>query len=159
MTTADFDTFGNPPYLNSNEQNLLLNALKSNKDANTASADATLNPDLTQLNADAGFFDPAMLDNDLTNNFTWDLDTELEGLRDDEAGPSSHSADGDDASPDSQSDSKRKEHPDDDDDDDESPGGKRRESEGKIAKKPGRKPLTSEPTSVSTCKRQIRRQH
>jgi len=35
------------------------------------------------------------------------------------------------------------------DDDDEDGGGKRREGEDKQAKKPGRKPLTSEPTSVS----------
>lgn len=33
-------------------------------------------------------------------------------------------------------------------DDDEEGGGKRREGEDKLAKKPGRKPLTSEPTSV-----------
>ena len=35
-------------------------------------------------------------------------------------------------------------------DEDEEGGGKRRESEDKAAKKPGRKPLMSEPTSVST---------
>lgn len=34
-------------------------------------------------------------------------------------------------------------------DDDDEGGGKRREGEDKTAKKPGRKPLTSEPTSVS----------
>jgi hypothetical protein len=40
----------------------------------------------------------------------------------------------------------------DDDDDDEEGGGKRREGEDKQAKKPGRKPLTSEPTTVGfTC--------
>jgi len=43
----------------------------------------------------------------------------------------------------------KRSHPDDDEDDDEG-GGKRRESDGKTSKKPGRKPLTSEPTSVST---------
>ena len=43
-------------------------------------------------------------------------------------------------------DSKRK-SPDDDGDEDEG-GGKRREGEDKQAKKPGRKPLTSEPTTV-----------
>lgn len=42
---------------------------------------------------------------------------------------------------------KRKSVDDKDDDDDEG-GGKRRESEGGTAKKPGRKPLTAEPTSV-----------
>jgi AP-1-like factor len=43
--------------------------------------------------------------------------------------------------------SKRK-SPDDDDADDDEGGGKRREGEDKQAKKPGRKPLTSEPTTV-----------
>jgi AP-1-like factor len=45
--------------------------------------------------------------------------------------------------------SDKRAHPD-DEDDDESPGNgsKRRESSDKIPKKPGRKPLTSEPTSV-----------
>lgn len=39
------------------------------------------------------------------------------------------------------------------DDDDEEGGGKRREGEDKQVKKPGRKPLTSEPTSVSSVDR------
>lgn len=43
----------------------------------------------------------------------------------------------------------KRSHPDDDGDDEEG-GGKRREGEEKTSKKPGRKPLTSEPTSVST---------
>jgi len=41
----------------------------------------------------------------------------------------------------------KRSHPDDDDDNDEG-GGKRREGDEKQSKKPGRKPLTSEPTSV-----------
>lgn len=41
----------------------------------------------------------------------------------------------------------KRSHPDDDDDDDENGGAKRRESEEKVAKKPGRKPLTTEPSS------------
>lgn len=45
-------------------------------------------------------------------------------------------------SPDSESPEKRS-HP----DDEENPGAKRRESEEKVAKKPGRKPLTTEPSS------------
>jgi AP-1-like factor len=40
----------------------------------------------------------------------------------------------------------KRSHPDDDDEDEG--GGKRRESDEKSSKKPGRKPLTSEPTSV-----------
>lgn len=43
----------------------------------------------------------------------------------------------------------KRSHPDDDGDDEEG-GGKRREGDDKSSKKPGRKPLTSEPTSVST---------
>lgn len=38
-----------------------------------------------------------------------------------------------------------------DDGEDEEGGGKRREGEEKTGKKPGRKPLTSEPTSVRQC--------
>lgn len=56
------------------------------------------------------------------------------------------SSDGDAA--DAESHDKRS-HPD-DDGDEEDGGGKRREGEDKSSKKPGRKPLTSEPTSVST---------
>lgn len=40
----------------------------------------------------------------------------------------------------------KRSHP---DDDEEENGAKRRESEDKVSKKPGRKPLTTEPTSVS----------
>jgi len=42
----------------------------------------------------------------------------------------------------------KRSHPEDDGDDEEG-GGKRREGDEKSSKKPGRKPLTSEPTSVS----------
>ncbi|KAI0103033.1 PAP1-domain-containing protein [Nemania sp. FL0031] len=50
------------------------------------------------------------------------------------------------SSPDNESSDKRS-HPDEDDDDEVEGGAKRRESEGKVAKKPGRKPLTNEPSS------------
>lgn len=43
----------------------------------------------------------------------------------------------------------KRSHPDDEDDDKEEGSAKRRESEGKVPKKPGRKPLTNEPSSVS----------
>ncbi|KAK0629169.1 transcription factor PAP1-domain-containing protein [Bombardia bombarda] len=49
-------------------------------------------------------------------------------------------------SPESDSPDKRS-HPDDDDDEEENGGAKRREGEDKVAKKPGRKPLTTEPSS------------
>ncbi|KAI1443810.1 PAP1-domain-containing protein [Annulohypoxylon stygium] len=50
------------------------------------------------------------------------------------------------SSPDEDSPDKRS-HPDDEDDEEEEGGGKRRESEGKVPKKPGRKPLMNEPSS------------
>lgn len=50
-------------------------------------------------------------------------------------------------SPEGDSSEKRK-SPDEDDDEEEEGGGKRREGDDKQAKKPGRKPLTSEPTTV-----------
>ncbi|GAP86794.1 putative transcription factor PAP1 [Rosellinia necatrix] len=43
--------------------------------------------------------------------------------------------------------SDKRSHPDEDDDDEGENGAKRREGEGKVAKKPGRKPLTNEPSS------------
>jgi AP-1-like factor len=44
----------------------------------------------------------------------------------------------------------KRKNPDDDDDDDDEGGGKRREGEDK--KKPGRKPLTNEPTTVGSAR-------
>ena len=44
----------------------------------------------------------------------------------------------------------KRKNPGDEDADDDDGGGKRREGDDKLTKKPGRKPLTSEPTSVST---------
>lgn len=51
-------------------------------------------------------------------------------------------------SPEGESSEKRKSPDEDGEDDDEEGGGKRREGDDKQAKKPGRKPLTSEPTTV-----------
>ena len=52
----------------------------------------------------------------------------------------------------------KRSHPDNEDDDDEG-GGKRREGDEKSSKKPGRKALTSEPTSVSNIARQRSRRN
>lgn len=65
------------------------------------------------------------------------------------AGSESSKDDSKSSSPENENSDKRG-HPDDDDDDDfDEGGGKRREGEGKVPKKPGRKPLTNEPSSVS----------
>ena len=53
------------------------------------------------------------------------------------------------ASPENENPDKRGLPEEDDDEDQEEGGGKRRESESKVPKKPGRKPLTNEPSSVS----------
>lgn len=50
---------------------------------------------------------------------------------------------------------KRKKSADDEEDEDDA-GGKRRESDGTTSKKPGRKPLTGEPTTVSQVVREQR---
>ena len=88
-----------------------------------------------------GFDDSPFLDYDLDDaNFDWDTsgDQMIGSL----PGTSLHDEDEDGELHD-----KRK-NPDDDQDEEEG-GGKRRESDDKTSKKPGRKPLTSEPTSVS----------
>ncbi|KAI2472909.1 PAP1-domain-containing protein [Annulohypoxylon bovei var. microspora] len=60
------------------------------------------------------------------------------------------------SSPDEESPDKRS-HPDDEDEDEEDGGGKRRESEGKVPKKPGRKPLMNEPSSRKAQNRAAQR--
>lgn len=85
-------------------------------------------------------------DLDLDNTGTTmigDLPATLEPSNDDSSGSDKGS------SPDNDLHDKRS-HPDDDDEDKEEGSVKRRESEGKVAKKPGRKPLMNEPSSVST---------
>ncbi len=53
----------------------------------------------------------------------------------------------------------KRSHPEDNDDEEAGGGGKRREGDEKTSKKPGRKPLTSEPTSVSTLTVVVCRDH
>jgi AP-1-like factor len=165
-------------YLDPNQQDLLLAALASNQNAkpnnmysngamnNPAAANSGLQyasidsidptffaspqqvtPDAFGANLnfdnvdDSPFID--YLDGD--NSFDFDNgdngDLMIGGIPGDS---SSHSNEGDNENSD-----KRK-SPDDDGDDIEG-GGKRREGEDKTAKKPGRKPLTSEPTTVSSA--------
>lgn len=88
-----------------------------------------------------GFDDSPFLDYDLDDgNFEWDNsgDQMIGNL----PGTSGNDEDG-------ELHEKRKGHGEDHDDEDGG-GGKRREGEERTAKKPGRKPLTSEPTSVSS---------
>lgn len=65
-----------------------------------------------------------------------------------DSGSASRSAFGSDKGGSDINDNEKRSHPDDEEDDDEG-SAKRQETGEKVAKKPGRKPLTTEPTSVS----------
>ena len=92
-----------------------------------------------------GFDASPYLDNDLDDsNFDWDLNADLIGGL-----PGASAAAGDAAG---EHGDKRKSP---DEGEEEDGGGKRHENEDKISKKPGRKPLTSEPTTVSTTNIEI----
>lgn len=136
------------------QQSLLFAALNSNKPTN-------IQPDLSGLpamynGASAQGLDPMGfqhtpnfgyeygLDGQHDPNFDLTFDTvDQSHMTDDRSNAASDSKSG---SADGESPDKRS-HPDDDDEENSEP--KRREGEGKVAKKPGRKPLTTEPSSVS----------
>ncbi|KAI1309264.1 transcription factor PAP1-domain-containing protein [Xylaria venustula] len=154
------------------QQNLLFRALTSNQPSNAVKADQeSLTPDsLTTSPAQnqraMGFHDsngpsesPFIdYDYDIGQDTSFDFDFNNDDQVDAHGRmigdlPGS-SPDGSDStkdnskasSPDNESSDKRS-HPDEDDDDEVEGGAKRRESEGKVPKKPGRKPLTNEPSS------------
>ncbi|KAI0408489.1 PAP1-domain-containing protein [Xylaria palmicola] len=153
------------------QQNLLFRALTSNQPNNSKAEQGSLTPDsLTTspaqnhravgFNDSHGFSDNSFLDYDydVGPDTSFDFDFSNDGQIDNQAsmigdlpGSSPDSSDGAKetskaSSPDNESPDKRS-HPDEDEDDEGESGAKRRESEGKVAKKPGRKPLTNEPSS------------
>ncbi|KAI0429110.1 transcription factor PAP1-domain-containing protein [Xylaria sp. FL1042] len=155
------------------QQNLLFRALTSNQPNNNLKADQdSLTPDsLTtspaQNQRTIGFNESNSPSNSPFLDYDYDIgqDTsfDFDFGNDDQAGTQARmigdlpgsSPDGSDgakdntskgSSPDNESSDKRS-HPDEDDDDEVESGAKRRESEGKVPKKPGRKPLTNEPSS------------
>jgi len=143
------------------QQNLLFAALNSNRAAPSPPANnlltmspSTLNGSPALNNDPNGFQDSPFGD---PYDFSFDgadsgLDFSFDGGQPKMIGDLPGGQDGadsreDSASADNEANDKRS-HP--DDDDEEEPGSnKRRESTEKIPKKPGRKPLTSEPSSVS----------
>jgi AP-1-like factor len=157
------------------QQNLLFRALTSNQPNNTKNDQGSLTPDsLTtspaQNQKTVGFgdsigpSDSPFLDYDYDigpdGSFDFDFanDSQIDTggrMIDDLPGSSPDDSDGAKnnskaSSPENEPSDKRS-HPDDDDDDEEAEtGAKRRESDGKVPKKPGRKPLTNEPSSVSS---------
>ena len=152
MTTATASGFGDwnldntNLYLNPNETDLLINALNSNKqDGNTQTQSNNLNSS-TSSNP--------YLDFDTSTEFDWDLkaiSADPDSFTDYAPTSNKKSEGSDDGSHDSSpeyddgelGDKRKADSPDGDD-----VSGKRQET-GKRSQKPGRKPLTSEPTTVS----------
>ena len=139
------------------QQRLLFAALNANKPSGSPANNFQTNS-LSPLD-DSPFQESPLIDYDYdfgdpnsSLDFSFDDGDQPKMIGDLPPGPSTAKSDSADAeSPDKRS------HP--DDDDEEENGAKRRESEDKVAKKPGRKPLTTEPSSVSfepvpqTCSR------
>lgn len=144
--------------LSKEQEDLLFQALQSNSmpPINTSFPDTpdlsmplsafTDSPRAPGLGPSGAFEDSPFIDYDYEfdadGSYDYDLANDSQGQMIGKL-PGPSSSDGDNENHDKRS------HPDDDGDDEESGGGKRREGEDKTAKKPGRKPLTSEPTSVS----------
>lgn len=140
------------------QQSLLFAALNSNKSTgyptgNTMSlSQANLDGSPIQPNqAVHNFLDNPLIDYDYDfNNVDSSFDFSFNDGHNDSTAtlekPEAPSTTKSDSVSDQDSPDKRS-HP--DDEDDEEHGGKRREGEDKVSKKPGRKPLTTEPTSVS----------
>lgn len=141
------------------QQSLLYAALNSNKTAGSPVNNAmTLSPSsfdgspAAQAHGLSNFIDSPLLDYDYEFNnpadssFDFSFDNGNDGSRMIGNLPGAPSTAKSDSVSDHDSPEKRS-HP--DDDDEEENGPKRRESEDKVSKKPGRKPLTTEPTSVS----------
>jgi AP-1-like factor len=144
----------NPSFLSQNQQDLLMAALQSQSNQSDATADALSNRDSVDFSSAS--LDPSMLTNQPDGLYGGDLDfsnfndQQLFDFLDSNNQPVD--MDFDEPSPEGDSPNnhvdpgeKRKSMADDKADNEN--GAKRREGEEKQAKKPGRKPLTSEPTS------------
>jgi AP-1-like factor len=171
-TTGDFSN-GGPFYLDPNQQDLLLAALSSNTQSSNdlfAAMDGTgkqaLNGNAFQYPIDnldpTAFFTSPQQDTAAGfNNLGVEESPYVDYL--DADGFDFDNADGDlmigalpgDSPAKTDDGTEKRKSPDDDDDDDdvEEGGGKRRAGDDKQAKKPGRKPLTSEPTTVRLQKK------
>lgn len=157
MSSADEEPHSDSFFLTPHQQSLLFAALNANKPQ--AQAQATANPvslspssfknsPVNGAGGATGYQQSPFLDNydyefGDDSNFDFSLVGSEQGAMIGDMPSTSDKSD----SPDDDLHEKRS-HPDDDEDGLESDP-KRRESSEKIPKKPGRKPLTSEPTSVS----------
>lgn len=146
-------------YLSPNQRDLLVAALTSNQPTTNRKTMAKGNSEASKTDTPSGTSGTSMpgsghLDIDESPFLDYPLDGDVdESFNFDEEGQMFGDLPDDD-SPDALADAyehlhdKRKSI--DGADDDDTGGGKRREGEDKTAKKPGRKPLTSEPTTVSS---------
>ncbi|KAJ2892003.1 PAP1-domain-containing protein [Zalerion maritima] len=139
------------------QQNLLFAALNSNNPNNTSPHNSALSMSPTSINQSphpnndvSAPQDNSFLDYDLSFNPDSSYDFDLGGIDGDMSQgqmigdlPGTSSSDTP-ASPDQ---TEKRSRPEDDDEEEEESSPKRRESTEKIPKKPGRKPLTSEPSS------------
>lgn len=162
-TTERQNSGSNPRFiLSPHQQDLLFAALNSNNVSNTSELDSTniINKDSSTIGFSEspvqapgsgtlnGFEESPFIDYD----YEFDADGSFDNFDfsaisqgQDMIGkiPESASSEGDAGET-----HEKRSHPDEDDDNEEG-GGKRREGEEKGSRKPGRKPLTNEPTSVS----------
>ncbi|KAI1493937.1 transcription factor PAP1-domain-containing protein [Biscogniauxia mediterranea] len=147
------------------QQNLLFRALTSNQPSNSNAASnnaLTLSPDsLTNspaqhqksasFDSHNGVQESPFLDYDYDlgpdSSFDFDFSHDHQGQMIGDLPSTETTKDSSKASSPENENSDKRGHPDEDDEEDEEGGGKRRESEGKVPKKPGRKPLTNEPSS------------
>lgn len=152
--------FNNLSSLDPTQQDLLLAALSSNKPNRQQNTHSSNNID---PNFSLDGMDPSLFLNNNPNIPLGNFDSPLGGAIDDS--PYVDFLDGNDPNfdfdyndedgqmigdlPGADELHDKRKSPEDNSEDNEN-GGKRREGEDKTAKKPGRKPLTSEPTSVST---------
>ena len=150
--------------LSPHQQRLLFAALNSNKSSSidTTNNASTSGKDMASMGftesplrespgsgALGGFDDSPFIDYDyefdVDGTFDYDLNNGSHAQMIGTLPGTTSSSDGD-----AETSHEKRSHPDDDEDDDEG-GGKRREGDDKTSKKPGRKPLTSEPTSVCSA--------
>lgn len=158
MDTSAQSASLNPRFtLSARQEELLFAALNSNKSSNQdnspsqpindrfAMAPGSLTESPIQAGTSNGFEESPFIDYDYEfdadGSFDYDFANDSNDLMIGKLPGTSSDGDADTH--------EKRSHPDDEEDEEEG-GGKRRESEGKGSKKPGRKPLTSEPTSVST---------
>lgn len=142
------------------QQSLLFAALNSQRQPN-GSFNGAMNPSPVSYNDSPqqnGFQESPIVDyndyefnnGDTSYDFSFADDSQAKMIGDlpGSAGSGSGSGSGSDKGGSDNNDNEKRSHPDDDDEDEGS--AKRQETGEKVAKKPGRKPLTTEPTSVSS---------